>query len=93
MSTTVRIREDDKRKLDELQARLTLTTGQRVPLEEVLHRVLQVAGQEEDRILDRPPEMTEERKQELDSLTFDLGHPTREEEIDDILYGGREGAS
>ena len=46
MPTTVRIRDEDKRALDRLQARMTLARG-RVPLEEVLHRALAVAGRHE----------------------------------------------
>lgn len=93
MSTTVRIREEDKQVLDRLQARITLETGERPSLEEVLHRVVELAEEQEDELLsdDEPPRLTEEEKQHVLDTTFDLGYATREEDIDETLYGGREG--
>lgn len=91
MSTTVRIREADKRTLDELQAKLTLATGQRVPLEEVLHRVLAVAREEEERILGAPRRLTEARKREIQGLAGVITLERDERSIDEILYGGPEG--
>lgn len=93
MSTTVRIREEDKQVLDRLQARITLETGQRPSLEEVLHRVVELAeGHEGELILeDEPPELTEEEKEQILSISYSLGRVTREEDIDEILYGDPEG--
>lgn len=93
MSTTVRIRDEDKRVLDRLQARITLETGEKLPLEEVLHRVVSVAEAHapELTIDDTPPDLSEERKEEIASMGVHTGVRTREEDIDDILYGGPEG--
>lgn len=93
MSTTVRIREADKEVLDELQARIRLETGERVPLEEVLHRVLDVAREHEDELTGRypPPDLTEEQKEKIRDIPTDFGEVTREEDIDEILYGGEDG--
>lgn len=90
MSTTVRIREEDKRVLDELQARITLETGRRPSLEQVLHRVVELAEAHESELVidDEPAPFSEERKQEVLEARHDLGFPTREEDIDEELYGG-----
>lgn len=93
MSTTVRVREEDKEVLDRLQARITLATGQRPSLEEVVHRIVALAEVHEEEILidDEPPTLSEEDKRRVLDATFDLGYPTREEDIDEELYGGPEG--
>jgi hypothetical protein len=92
MSTTVRIREDDKQALDRLQAKITLETGERPSLEEVLHRVVALAEAREDELIvdDEPPELSEEEKQRVLEATHDLGFTTREEDVDEVLYGGAE---
>jgi hypothetical protein len=60
MTTTVRIREDDRNTLQALQAKLTLAQGSRLPLEEVLHRALKVAEAHEAELMDAAPALTEE---------------------------------
>lgn len=93
MSTTVRIREEDKQRLDRLQAKITLETGEKPSLEEVLHRLVELAEVHEDELtLDEDgPQLSEERKQEILSMGQPTGNRTREEDIDDVLYGGPEG--
>lgn len=93
MSTTVRIRDEDKAKLDRIQAKITLEQGEKPSLEEVLHRLLELGERREGEIV-RPvgaPVLTGEEKQEVLGSTFDLGFMTREEDIDRELYGGSGG--
>lgn len=93
MSTTVRIRDEDKRRLDRLQAKITLETGEKPSLEEVLHRLVELGDKREAELVfqDSPPNLTEEEKDRALAATHDLGTRTREEDIDEILYGGPEG--
>ena len=92
MSTTVRIREDDKQALDRLQAKITLATDERPSLAQVLHRVVALAEAREDELIadDEPPELSKEEKQRVLEATHDFGFTTREEDIDEVLYGGAE---
>jgi len=89
----VRIREEDKEVLDRLQATITLETGEKPSLEEVLHRVLEVAEAHEEELVleDEPPNLTEEERERILSTGFSTGRGTREEDIDDVLYGSPEG--
>lgn len=93
MSTTVRIREEDKERLDRLQAKITLETGEKPSLEEVLHRLVELGEAHEAELVirDEPPQLTEEQKERILSMGSDLGKTTREEDIDETLYGGPEG--
>ncbi len=88
MSTTVRVRDDDKRVLDELQAKIRLRSGERVPLEEVVHRLVKVARDHEDDVVgeDRGPDLTEDEIEEIMGLSWDFGIDTSHETIDDELY-------
>lgn len=93
MSTTVRIREEDKAKLDQLQAKITLETGEKPSLEEVLHRLVELGEERELELVQQAQarSLTDNEKEKVLEATHDLGFPTREEDIDDILYGGPEG--
>lgn len=93
MSTTVRIRDEDKRRLDRLQAKITLETGEKPSLEDLLHRLVELGEAREGELIfqDQPPQLTGEEKEQALSATHDLGIVTREEDIDEILYGGPEG--
>lgn len=95
MSTTVRIRDEDKRRLDALQARLTLDGGERLPLEEVLARALRVAAAHRGELLeaDRAPKLDAAAVERLLSLSFDFGFETDESTIDHELYGIDRGRS
>lgn len=93
MSTTVRIRDEDKERLDRLQAKITLETGEKPSLEEVLHRLVELAEVHEDDLTGtaRASPFTEQEKEQVLEARHDLGFTTREEEIDEVLYGGPEG--
>lgn len=86
MTTSVKMQESDKARLDRLQARLTGLLGRRVTQEVLLARLLALGEQEIDRLAqtDKPSAGALDR---LLSLPVRTGVKTREEEIDATLYG------
>lgn len=92
MPTTVRVRDEDKRALDRLQATITLREGSRVSLDEVLHRLVLLGEARADELLrDEAPKLTKDQKAFLLALPADFGVRTSEETIDEELYGWRKG--
>lgn len=87
MSTTVRIREEDKARLDRLQAKLALARDRRMSLDEVLHQVIAVAERHEEDLLkhDRGPQLSEERIQEILEMPRDWGVETDSSRLDEDL--------
>jgi hypothetical protein len=94
MATTVRVQDEDKGVLDTLQARYLLATGQRISLDELLHRVIELAEEHEDEIIleDVPPRLTRREVEAFIDRVGDSGVTTHERDIDRILYGGRDAA-
>ncbi|HUR68007.1 MAG TPA: hypothetical protein VM370_02090 [Candidatus Thermoplasmatota archaeon] len=94
MATTVRIQDEDKAILDALQARYLLATGQRISLDDLLHRVVELAQEHEDEIVldDEAPTLTQKEIKAFLAGASDWGVTTSEDEIDDILYGGKDAA-
>lgn len=90
MATSVKISREYKEKLDRLQARLYLTTGKKLSLQELLEMLITL-GSEREEIVAAMAQGTagtltpEDVKAILDS-PLDWGVETSEEEIDDILY-------
>lgn len=91
MGTTVRVREEDKEKLERLRAMATLATGQKVSQEELLGAVLDDALSHGESFL---AETFGERRtlsgKEFDKLLgliSDWGVETSSQEIDEVLYG------
>lgn len=94
MPTTVRIRDDDKAALDALQARYTLAMRERISLEDLLSRIVELAEEHEDELIldDTPHKLT---PAEMKAFHRGIGHSgtsTSEEDIDEILYGGEDAA-
>lgn len=89
MATTVRVRDEDKRLLDRMQAEWTLQEGRRPSLDEVLHRALAAAREHARDCRHRPgyPRVDAEERRRLLSLTFSTPGATGEETIDDAIYG------
>ncbi|MHB8634204.1 MAG: hypothetical protein ACYDBQ_09600 [Thermoplasmatota archaeon] len=87
MATTVRVRDEDKRDLDALQARLVLAEGRRLPLDELMHRVVRVAGAHEGELTESAPAPSREKVKAFMAGTGNSGHPANEEDIDAHLYG------
>lgn len=94
MTTSVKMRPEDKVALDRLQATLTSRTGHKMSQQELLRRLVRLG---EERIADLTdedapptPEEIEASKRRLRDLAIDTGIETSHEEIDRILYGGSE---
>lgn len=94
MATTVRIQDGDKAVLDALQARYVLATGRRISLDDLLHRIVQLAEEHADSIVleDEAPRLTAEEVKAFRRGASDWGVVTREDDIDRVLYGGKEPA-
>jgi hypothetical protein len=93
MATTVRLSEAAKERLERLQAKLRLRYGRRFSLQEILERALELGEFREEELLMRLvglhlplPEAEVDR---LLRLPADWGVETREEDIDELLYGGK----
>ncbi|MHB8584861.1 MAG: hypothetical protein ACYDDF_03365 [Thermoplasmatota archaeon] len=88
-----RAQDEDKRFLDELQAKILLRTGRRISLDELLHRLVELAEEHEDEIIleDQSPRLTEAEIRAF-LKPVDFGVETSEEDIDRILYGGNDAA-
>ena len=90
MSTSVKMRNEDKVRLNRIQGRIALTTGQRMSQEELLARLLDLAEGNEERLAGEisGSMMSPSALRILVKLPVRTGIVTREEEIDDVLYGG-----
>ncbi|MFU8867093.1 hypothetical protein [Natronococcus sp.] len=91
MSTSVKVTDTTKSRLEELQAEIRLETGQNVTQQELLERIVIGAYESKDELIesfrdDFEPLSDEEIDQWL-SGTVDSGVETSEDEIDDVLYG------
>ena len=87
-TTTVRVSMEGKQRLDRLQARLVLMTGQAIRKEEVLDRLLAHGERNPGHVFDEmlePP--SAERIARIMALPVSTGRRTREEDIDRDLYG------
>jgi hypothetical protein len=87
----VRVREEDKEKLERLRAMATLASGQKVSQEELLGAVLDDALSHGESFLaetfgERKP-LSGKEFEKLLSLVSDWGVESSSREIDEILYG------
>lgn len=85
----MRIRPEDKARLDRLQARYLLKRGKRLPLDAILQRMLRVAARHEDEVLedDAPPRLSAKQRERLLALPYDFGMATDPDTIDEEIYG------
>jgi hypothetical protein len=91
VSTSVKLAEDDKEKLEKLQALVTLKLGGKMTQQELLARLIQDALTKIDEFIEsvKPSvPMGDEEFGRVLSLSEDWGVETRSDEIDKILYGG-----
>ena len=90
MSTSVKINLESKKKLEELQAMLTLKLGRKIPQHEILDALIKLGSSNVDELvkhfsgveLPLPPE----KIAKILSLPRDWGIKTSEEDINKILY-------
>lgn len=91
MATSVKMDEETKSELEELQAEIRLKTGQQVTQQEILARLV-------DRAVESKEELIDSFRGELTDIDADAraafhdgmissGTRTAEEDIDEILYG------
>ncbi|WP_135304230.1 hypothetical protein [Haloarcula amylovorans] len=91
MATAVKVDEDAKAQLEELQAEIRLKVGKKVTQQELLSRLIDDAYESREAVIDSFRETTvplsEEEKEAMREGRFSSGVETDEEDIDDILYG------
>lgn len=91
MATAVKVDEDAKSRLEELQAEIRLRTGTNVTQQELLTRLIDDAYESRDEVIDSFREstvpLTEEQKEAMRRGQFSSGVETDEEDLDDVLYG------
>jgi hypothetical protein len=91
MSTSVKLAEDDKERLEKLQALVTLKLGEKMTQQELLARLIQDALTRGDEFIDSVKPnvpMNDEEFGKVLSLSEDWGVETSSEEIDKVLYSG-----
>jgi len=91
MATAVRVDEDAKSRLGELQAEIRLRTGKRVTQQELLTRIIDETSESYDEIVDAFRQSTvplsDEEQAAMQRGQFSSGVETDESDIDDVLYG------
>lgn len=91
MSKAVKVDEDSKSRLEELQAEIRLQTGQSVTQQELLSRLIDDAYESREEVIDSFRESTvplsDAEKAAMEGGRFSSGVETDEEDIDEILYG------
>lgn len=91
MPTAVKVDDDAKSRLEELQAEIRLRTGTTVTQQELLSRLIDDAYTSRAALIDSFREsavpLTEEEKAAMRGGRISSGLETDEDDIDDILYG------
>ncbi|MHB1867620.1 MAG: hypothetical protein ACYCPP_01590 [Nitrososphaerales archaeon] len=91
MSTSIKVSVEDKRKLDKLQALVTMKTSKKVTQQEVLSELIRGAIAEGDRFVEKVFQgtvpMSDESFRKILSLTSDWKVKTKWEDIDRSVYG------
>ena len=91
MTTAVKVDDDAKSRLEELQAEIRLKSGKKVTQQELLSRLIDDAYDSKDDVIESFREstvpLTEAEKERMRQGRFDSGTETDEADIDEILYG------
>ena len=91
MATAVKVDEDAKSRLEELQAEIRLRAGTRVTQQELLTRLIDDAYESRTEVIDSFRESTvplsDAEKRQIQEGRVSSGVETDEDDIDDILYG------
>ncbi len=91
MTSAVKVSDDAKSRLEELQAEIRLRTGKSVTQQALLTRLIDGAYESRDNVIDSFRETTvplsETEKKSMRRGRFQSGSETSEADIDDILYG------
>lgn len=90
MTTAVKVDEDAKSRLEELQAEIRLRTGRTVTQQALLTRLIDDAYESRDAVIDSFRESTvplsDAEKEAMHEGRVASGVETNEDDIDDILY-------
>lgn len=91
MATAVKVDEDAKSRLEELQAEIRLRTGEKITQQELLTRLIDDAYESREDVIDSFRKSTvplsEAEKEAMRAGRISSGVETDEEDIDEILYG------
>jgi hypothetical protein len=91
MATAVKVDEEAKSRLEELQAEIKLRTGEKVTQQELLTRLIDDAYESREAVIDSFREsmvpLSEAEKEAMQAGRISSGVETDEDDIDDILYG------
>jgi len=91
MATAVKVDEETKSRLEELQAEIRLNAGQSVTQKELLERLIDDAYESRSEVIDSfrasTVPLTDAEKERMQDGRFGSGVGTDEDDIDDILYG------
>jgi len=91
MTTAVKVDDDAKSRLEELQAEIRLRTGTKVTQQELLTRLIDDAYDSRDEVIDSFRESTvplsAAEQEAMQRGRFSSGQKTEESDVDDILYG------
>jgi len=90
MATSVKIDEETKSRLEELQAEVKLETGRKVTQQELLRRLVDDAYTSTSELIESfretDPSLSDEEIEEFLSGTTAGGDPIDEDDIDHVLY-------
>jgi len=91
MATAVKMSEDAKSKLEELQAEIKLKTGEKVTQQEILERLVDSAVESRaafvDSFRDSAEALSADEIDRFNAGMISSGVETDEDDIDEILYG------
>ena len=93
MTTSVKISEEAKELLDKLQAKVVLSLGRKPSQEKVLDAILRLSTERQEEIITRLAgvrlPLSPDEIENLMAVPEDWGVMTKEEDIDEFLYGRR----
>jgi len=91
MATAVKVEEDAKSRLEELQAEIRLRTGETVTQQALLTRLIDDAYESRADFVDSfrasPVPLSDTEKEAMQRGRISSGVETDEEDVDEILYG------
>lgn len=91
MATAVKMDEEAKSKLEELQAEIKLKTGKKVTQQEIMTRLIESAVQSRQEFIDSFRDGTDALStneiEQFNEGMISSGVETDEDDIDEILYG------
>ncbi|WP_280538196.1 hypothetical protein [Halopenitus sp. POP-27] len=91
MTTAVKVHDDAKSRLEELQAEIRLETGHNVTQQELLTRLIDEAYESREDVIDSFREssvpLTTAEKEAMERNRFHSGVDAEERDVDDVLYG------